>query len=62
MKSKICPYVQNQQSLEEKYEYTEEGQVLKFNQKINKGNAECIRDGCAVWNEAENKCEYYRNM
>ena len=62
MKDKICPYVQNQQELEEKYEYTEEGQVLKFNQKTIKGNAICIRDGCAVWNEKENRCEYYRNM
>ena len=59
MTSKICPYNQNQQSLEEQYTYTEEGLVKTFKQKMIKGNAICIREDCAVWDTEKNRCNYY---
>lgn len=53
---KICPYVQNQSTIEEKYTYTEEGQVETFKQNVLKVNAICIENKCAVWKDG--KCNY----
>lgn len=53
---KICPYVQNQQKIKEKYTYTEDGQVETFEQQTFKGNAKCIEEKCAVWRDG--KCNY----
>lgn len=53
---KICPYVQNQSKITEEYEYTEEGLTKKFTQDVIKGNALCIEEKCAVWQDG--KCHY----
>lgn len=53
---KICPYVQNQTRIKEKYEYTEEGLTKTFRQDVIKGNAMCIQEKCAVWKDG--KCNY----
>lgn len=53
---KICPYVQNQSTIKERYAYTTEGQVETFEQDVLKVNAICIEGKCAVWENG--KCNY----
>lgn len=56
MINKICPYVQNQQKIVEKYTYNGEGQVETFTQDTFKGNAICVRELCVAWDEG--RCRY----
>lgn len=60
MVNKICPYVQNCSRLIETYTYTEEGQVKTFQQDTFKGNALCVREQCAVWDEEKQVCNFNR--
>lgn len=58
MINKICPYVQNQQRIVERYTYNGEGQVKNFQQDTFKGNALCVREQCAVWDAEKKMCNF----